>query len=54
MTESDPLIEKAKQLTQATLRCIDVARDLLRRADAIDTEARELLEELERSQGAGE
>ena len=53
MTESDPLIEKAKQLTQSTLRCIDAARDLLRRTDAIDTEVRELLKELERRQNAG-
>lgn len=41
------LAEKARQLQLSTLRCIDVAKDLLRRVDALDSEVRELLKELE-------
>ena len=43
--------EKAKQLTQSTLRCIDVVKDLLRRVDAVALEVLELLEELEAEEG---
>ena len=49
--ELDEVREKARQLTQSTLRCFDVAKDLLRRVDAIDSEARALLQELEGAQG---
>lgn len=42
-----PIIEKARQLRQSTLRALDVAKDLRRRVDNLDSEVLELLKELE-------
>lgn len=46
--ENCSLSEKAEQLGLSVLRSIDVARDLLRRAKAVESEVQEFLDELER------